>query len=143
MANNQAMHPLPAVVRRVMASLDLINPGFYSESFINLFSLVDDLSQEVVKAGLSVRGLAEAEQKGLLRAIKEERLGIDLNTLTKLCGWVSLAEADKLLSADVAKVNSVRNRIMHASHRLNREEAVGAGNVLLRLLVWLRSNPFH
>jgi hypothetical protein len=141
-SNGPAANPVPPVTRRVMSSLDLINLGFHTESFINLFSLVDDLTQEVVKAGMTQRGLGSEEQKGLLRAIKEERLRIYLCNLTKLCGWQSLEESQPELHDRILKVNTTRNRIMHGSRRLLQVETIEAVNVLLDFIDWLRLNPF-
>jgi len=141
-SNGPKANPIPVISRRIMASLDLINLGFYTESFVNLFSLVDDLTQEVIKAGLARRGLQKKAQKDFLRAIKEERLRMYLCNLAKLCGWISLEEGDKALFDDVLKVNSIRNSIMHGSRRLDRNEVIEAGNVLLHLIDWLRDNPF-
>lgn len=141
-SNGPAANPVPPITRRVMSSLDLINLGFHTESFVNLFSLVDDLTQEVIKTGMTKRGLKGDEQNGLLRAIKEERLKVYLCNLSKLCGWQSLEEGDKQLYDRVIKVNTTRNKIMHGSRRLRPDETLEAVNVLLALLDWLRSNPF-
>jgi len=141
-SNGPSANPIPPVTRRVMSSLDLINLGFHTESFVNLFSLVDDLTQEVIKAGMTERGLNADEQKALLRSIKEERLKVYLCNLSKLCGWQSLEEADKSLYDRVIKVNSVRNNIMHGSRRLLPAETIETVNTLLALIDWLRSNPF-
>lgn len=141
-SNGPSSNPMPNITRRIMSSLDLINLGFYTESFVNLFSLVDDLTQEVIKAGMMIHGLKEDEQKNLLRAIKEERLKVYLCNLAKLCGWKSLEEIEKELYRAVLKVNSTRNRIMHGARRLSRNEAIESSNVLLKLIDWLRNNPF-
>lgn len=142
-SNGPAANPIPPITRRVMSSLDLINLGFHTESFVNLYSLVDDLTQEVIKAGMTKRGLKEDEQNRLLRAIKEERLKVYLCNLSKLYGWQSLEESDKTLYDRVLKVNAIRNKIMHGSRRLLLAEAIEAVNVLLALIDWLRSNPFE
>ena len=141
-SNGPSANPIPPITRRVMSSLDLINLGFYTESFINIFSLVDDLVQEVIKSGMTQKGLTEDDQVGMLRAIKEERLKIYLCNLSKLCGWQSLEEAHKDFYKEVMKVNSIRNKIMHGSRRLQAIETLGAINILLELIEWLRSNPF-
>jgi len=141
-SNGPSANPIPPISRRVMSSLDLINLGFYTESFVNLFSLVDDLTQGVVKAGLDKKGLRGDEQRGLMRAIKEERLKIYLCNLSKLCDWQSLEDGDKGLFDRVVKVNGLRNTIMHGSRRLNRIESIDSSNVLLQLIDWLRTNPF-
>lgn len=141
-SNGPSANPIPPITRRVMSSLDLINLGFHTESFVNLFSLVDDLTQEVIKSGMTNRGLSEDEQKELLRAIKEERLKVYLCNLSKLCGWQSLKEARKDLYDRIVKVNTTRNKIMHGSCRLLSAETLEAVNILLELIDWLRSNPF-
>jgi hypothetical protein len=135
-------HPLPAVVRRLMGSVDLLNLGFHTEAFITLFALTDDLVQEVIKAGMGRKGLGAAEQKDALRAIKEERLRHFLTTLAKLCDWQSLQEAEPDLFRDLMKANSLRNKIMHGSARLTRKEATDHGQSLLTTIAWLTTNPF-
>lgn len=142
MTNGPSAHPLPPISRRVMNSLDLINLGFFTESFINLFSLVDDLTQEVIKKGLEIKGFSADDQNQFLRAIKEERLKVYLCNLAKLCGWASLAEEKPELYKTVVSVNTKRNKIMHGSTRLLRQEAIDSSNILLSLIDWLRSNPF-
>ncbi len=142
MANGPAANPVPPITRRVMSSIDLVSLGFYTESFVNLFSLTDDLIQNVIKSGMVQAGLSEVDQKDLLKSIKEERLKVYLCHLAKLCGWKSLKEEDESLYKKVVKVNTVRNKIMHGSRRLNREDSVNSSNVLLGLIDWLRHNPF-
>lgn len=141
-ANGPLANPVPPILRRVMSSIDLINLGFHTESFVNLFSIVDDLTQEVIKAGMSLKGLKADEQEKLLRGIKEERLKLYLCNLAKLCGWKSLEEADKELYANVLKVNTCRNDIMHGSLRISKDKTFDNSNILLKLIDWLRSNPF-
>lgn len=142
MSNGPAAHPLPPLVKQVMGILDLVNLGFHTEAFVNLFSLVDDLVQEVVKAGLVKKDMDNAQQKELLRAIKEERLKIYLCNLSKLCGWSDLKEANEELYRQVVKVNGVRNRVMHGGLRLPPSDAIESVRVLLSLIGWLRLNPF-
>jgi hypothetical protein len=88
--NGPAANPISSVVRRVMAALDLINLGFYTESFVSVFALTDDLTQEVLNAGMAKKGLDAEAQKQLLRAIKEERLKLYLTNLPILCDWKTL-----------------------------------------------------
>ena len=88
------------------------------------------------------RGLSDEEQKGLLRAIKEERLKVHLCNLSKLCGWQSLEEGNKELFDKALKVNTSRNKIIHGSRRLGRTETIDACNILIQLIDWLRGNPF-
>jgi len=138
-----ASSPVPIMVRRVMASLDLVNLGFYTEAFVTLFSLVDDLTQEVLKAGLARKGISRDQQKGLLRAIREERLKLYLTQLMVLCEWKSMEDDRPLLFKDLVKVNALRNKIMHGSVRLTRQKTLEAMTTLLNTLGWLRENPFE
>ncbi len=142
MQNGPAANPTSQLVRRVMSFLDLINLGFYTESFITSFSLCDDLVQNIVKAGLSNKGLSGSQQKEMLRAIKEERLRLYLTNLMKLIGWKSLEEDDSELFNKLMKINTLRNKIMHGDKRINRDEAVSSTNTVLSVIKWLRSNPF-
>ncbi len=142
-SNGPAAQPVPDVVRRVMSSLDLINLGFYTESFVNLFALVDDLTQEVIKAGMSKKGLSTEDQKALLRAIKEERLKLYLTQLVKLCDWKSLEDEIPELFKRLMKANELRNRIMHGSTRLIRQQTLESASTLIETVDWLRGNPFN
>lgn len=142
MTNGPAANPLPSVVRRTMSALDLINLGFYTESFVSLFAQVDDLAQEVINAGMARKGLTEKECGSFLGSIKEQRLRHYLGNVAKLCDWKSLAEADGELAKRLDKVNSTRNRIMHGSTRLGRDQAIDGCNTLLEVIGWLRTNPF-
>jgi hypothetical protein len=141
--NGPSTNPVPPLVRRVMGSLDLINLGFYTESFVNLFSLVDDVTQEVIKAGMARKGLSPDDQKGMLRAIKEERFRIFLTNLAKLCDWKSLEDEDSELYARLLKANSLRNNIMHGSTRLTRDQTIDSAETMLQVIEWLRCNPFQ
>jgi hypothetical protein len=140
--NGPAANPIPYVVRRIMGSLDLVNLGFYTESFVNLFALVDDLTQEVVKAGLSKKGISPQQQNSLLRAIKEERLKLYLTNLAKLCDWKSLEEENPEHFKKLMKANQLRNDILHGPMRMLRQEALESGNTLITTINWLRTNPF-
>lgn len=137
-----ATHPVPPIVRRLMGSVDLLNLGFHTEAFITLFALVDDLVQEVIKTGMSQKGLGEDEQEDVVFAIKEARLKRFLTTLVKLCDWKSLQEEDPDLFRALMKANRLRNDIMHGSVRLSRKQATDHGQALLSTIAWLSTNPF-
>ena len=137
-----ASSPVPNISRRAMAALDLINLGFYTESFVSVFALLDDLTQEVMRSGLSQRSFSKKEQDQFLRAIKESRLEHYVTLIPKACGWISLNEANEPLFKRLMKANKVRNGIMHESVRLARHEAIDSSNALLDTIDWLRTNPF-
>ncbi|MDO8507836.1 MAG: hypothetical protein Q7S53_04720 [bacterium] len=140
--NGPSTSPLPSSTRRILGSLDLINLGFYSESFITSFALLDDLLQETIKAGLKKKKMSKDEQEALIRGIKENRLAIFLSSVLKLCGWVSLEEENKELFAQLKKVNTIRNNIMHGSALLSREDALKSIGTILDVILFLKSNPF-
>jgi hypothetical protein len=140
--NGPSANPIPPAVRRVLAALDLINLGFYTESFVSVFALADDLTQEVLKTGMAKKGLYSESQKQLLRAIKEERLSTFLTNLAVLCDWKSLEAEDPSLFTRLIKANSRRNAIVHGSARLTRQETLEFVNTLLDTIDWLRQNPF-
>jgi hypothetical protein len=125
-----------------MASLDLVNLGFYTEAFVSAFALLDDLTQEVVKAGMAQKGLEAKDQKELLRAIREERLKHYMTSLMRLCGWEGLDEAKPALFRKLQKANTLRNSIMHGDVWLSRLETITSINTLLETIDWLRSNSF-
>lgn len=140
--NGPAATPLHPIVRRVLGVFDLLNLGFYAESFIAAFALLDDLSQLVVRAGLAQKQLTAKEQEKLLRAIKDDRLTNHLCLLTKLCGWESMDNAEPELFSALRKVNTLRNNIVHGSVRLDRGDAIESVDTVLACLDWLRTNPF-
>lgn len=141
--NGPAQFPIPAITRRIMGSLDLVNLGFYTEAFISMFALADDLLQEIIKKGLGKLGLAESEQEDLLRSIKEQRLSRYSTLLVKVCGWKSLEEENEKLYKKLKKTNELRNKIMHGSTRITREQTLNALDVLADFINWLGTNPFN
>lgn len=143
MVNGPSASPVHPVLRNVMGSLDLINLGFHTESFVSLFSLVDDLVQEVMKAGMRKQGINTKAQRSNLRAIKEERLKVYLCKLAKRYDWISLEEFDKEFFNSVLRVNTIRNRIVHGNRKLSKNDAIENSNILLKLIDWLRSNPYE
>jgi hypothetical protein len=140
--NGPAANPISPIVRRVMAALDLINLGFYTESFVSVFALTDDLCQEVLRAGLAKKGFDSSQQKAFLRVIKEERLKQFVTSLAVLCGWSSLDKDNPALFARLLNANTKRNNILHGSARLSRDETLELVNTLLDTIDWLKTNPF-
>ena len=91
---------------------------------------------------MTKQGLSSAEQKDLLRSIKEERLKLYLTQLAKLCDWKSLEDENQNVFKRLMKANSLRNDVMHSSTRLQRQQAIESGNDLIIAINWLRVNPF-
>lgn len=140
--NSPTREQMHHVLRRVLSSLDLVNLGFYTEAFVNIFAVVDDVTQQVLRAALKRRGLEAKEQEEFLRSVKETRLRLFLTTVMKTVGGRSLEDDEPALFKRLLVANSLRNRIMHGSERLQRAECIDACNSLLSVLRWLRKNPF-
>ncbi len=140
--NGPSQNPTPSATRRILSCLDLINLGFYSDAFITAFALLDDLTQEVLKAGFEKKKLSLKEQKNILRGITEDRLANFLTSILKLCDWVSLEKENEKLFKKLKKINTKRNDIMHGSVRLTRNTAIEYIDIILEILSFLRQNPF-
>jgi hypothetical protein len=143
---NPITSPVTPIARRLMSCLDLFNSGFYTDAFVSAFSLLDDLVQTTLEAGLGKRGLDSNQQTELLRAIKEQRLKHYTCTLAAICGWESLDKSNsdlyKRLIDRKGSTNNVRNNIMHGDTALGREQARQHINNILEAIAWLRDNPF-
>jgi hypothetical protein len=142
MINGPASSPTTPDLRRLMASIDLINLGFFTEAFVTAFALLDDLVQRVVSGGLLAKGFSSKENADFIRAIKEERLNHYLNSALKLCGWVNLRDENPTLNAKMLKVNALRNKVMHGDRELLRSESLEGVGVAWTLIDFLRNNPF-
>lgn len=140
--NGPAASPIDSVVQRIMSSIDLINLGFYTEAFITAFSLLDDLIQETLYAGLNRKGVKKEGQKDILRAIERERLKYHLTDLLKLVDWKSMEEDNEELLKKLIKKNTLRNNIMHGSIRIDRKTSLESVDIILHAINWLRGNPF-
>jgi len=140
--NGPAENPLSADHKRLFAALDLLNLGFFTESFITLFSLADDLVQRVVSKGLEDRGLNDDEQRALLRAIAERRLHHYLTSVIKVCGWESYEESQPADFRALMKANTLRNEIMHGDKRIFRQDVYASMQAIYELFNWLGANPF-
>lgn len=145
--NSQYNYPLSPHTRKLLNCIDILNKGFYEESLISAFSLVDATTQDTAKAGLKTLGLKEKQQENRIRAIKQDRLEHFLCAMMKSCRWKSLKESEPVLFrefiGDVKRsTNTVRNKIAHKDRRINKEEAMRHLDVMFRVLRWLSQNPF-
>ncbi len=140
--NGPSAAPTNLYVRRALAVMDLHNLGFYTEALLTSFALSDDLLQVTVLAGLAGQNMSKTKAKAFLRENEDDRFKHYTCTVTKSCGWESLTEWDLALYADLLKVNSARNSIMHGSLRLDREEASRYIETLFAFIAWLETNPW-
>ena len=102
------------VARRFLRCYELLEHGFFSESFIIAFSIMDDLVQEMLKAQLQLKGMADkSDRDSLLRSIKESRLKLYLGPLLKIISGRSISEIWSNSERAIDWVNKIRNNIAH------------------------------
>lgn len=135
-------NPLHPDVKRLMAAIDLVNLGFFTEAFVGTFALLDDMTQRVLTGGLAKKGIQKKDQAQFLRSISERRLDHYLNSVATLCDWTALRDVDRALNAELMKANKLRNAVMHGDRELSREEALASILVIVRVIDHLRLNPF-
>lgn len=124
------------IARRYVRCFELLEHGFYSESFIVAFSIFDDFVQQSLHSLLETRGLnTKTERDELLRGIKENRLRLYLGPVLKLVYgrdidsmWIGSRKALEWL-------NTTRNRIAHSAEPVEHAAAAKAIFVCLKILV--------
>jgi hypothetical protein len=136
------LFPADPVVKRLMCAIDLFNLSFFSESFITLFALIDDLTQNVIRVGREKEGVSNTKADKLRKEAQQDRFVFYLGDMSKKLGWTSLFEEDPELGAMFTEVNTLRNSVMHSSTRLRRDQAFSAIETLLLVLERLQTNPF-
>lgn len=137
---NPYAEPISTLSRRLLGIIDLFNMCFYTEAFVVAFSLLDDLTQRVLKAGMVSKGIKDPDT--LMSAIKESRLFHMLESLMPLVGYQPLSSASPELVDPMKKINKLRNRIMHGDLELTRQQGLEGLNTVFGLLGFLGKNPF-
>jgi hypothetical protein len=123
------------LARRYLRCFELLEHGFYSESLIVAFSILDDRVQGMLKAMLAQKGLSERQQDEVLRGIKENRLRIYLGSLLKVLTGRSVDELWPE-SADAIKwLNKKRNDVAHDGIRVNQVDAARSLYVCIYLFI--------
>jgi len=142
--NSPYNKPISNITRSMITAVELLNGGFYKESFVSLFALVDHLVQEVTKAGLKRKGLKKKDINDLMRAIeKDNRLHHYLCNLIPLCGWNSMEDKNNIPYNNLIIQNRKRNEIMHENETLFRDEAIKGFEIMNDVIEWLAGNPFE
>jgi hypothetical protein len=132
-----------AIARRYVRCFELIEIGFYKESFIVSHAILGDLVQEMINKFLKVKGLStDQSRKTLTRAIKEDRLSIYLGPLLKVIGGVSIEEIWGHAPQAIAWLNSVRNKIAHGGSEGDRNSACKAVFVSMKAVAALDNRNF-
>lgn len=103
------------VARRFLRCYELLEHGFYSESFIIAFSAMDDLVQEMLHQQLASIGLnKKSERDSLLRSIKESRLKLYLGPVLKIACGSSITELWENAEKALQWINGIKNQIAHS-----------------------------
>jgi hypothetical protein len=111
--------------RRFVRCFELIDHGYYTETLIVAFSILDDVVQSSLHELFAKRGLTRpAEQKDITRAVKEERLRRYLGPFLKLLTGRSIDELWRDATIAIEWINSARNRAAHAGAQADRRTAL-------------------
>lgn len=123
------------VARRFIRCFELIGHGFYTESLIVSFSILDDLVQTMLHNQLELKGMADKKQReALLRGIEKNRLKIYLGQLLYLIANCTVDELWENASTALTWLNGVRNKIAHGGHVVGHGEASKAIYVCVKTL---------
>jgi hypothetical protein len=98
---------------------DLLYLGFFNESLIIAFNLLDYCIQKTIKSLMT--NLTDSEKEYLLRQIKEQRLKTYLGPLFKTLTGNSFYD-NKITEKNLNKLNSKRNKIVHDGQNCTYEE---------------------
>ena len=114
LAKPHISNPTLPVARRFTRCYELLEHGFYSESFIVSFSIMDDIVQEMLHNQLEKKGLTtKTDQELLTRGIKEGRLKIFLGPLLKIISGNNVSDLWPKSFEALEWLNSRRNKIAH------------------------------
>lgn len=103
-----------------MKAIDLLDLGYYNESLIIGFNLLDHCTQKSLM--YLMKNLNEEEKKPFLRKIEHERLVTYLGSLMKLITGRSLFNTE-LSEKQFQKLNKFRNDVVHNGHLSTYEES--------------------
>ena len=106
--------------RTLSRAKDLVHLGFFNESLIIAFNLLDYCVQKTIKS-LMTNLTSDQEKEQLLRQIKEQRLKIYLGPLFKTLTGKTFYD-NKITENNLDKLNSKRNKIVHDGQNCTYEE---------------------
>lgn len=111
---------VPFEWRTFTRAKDLLHLGFFNESLIVAFNLLDYCVQKTIKS-LMVNLDSESEKEQLLKQIKEQRLKTYLGSLFKTLTGQSFYDND-ITENKLDKLNTKRNKIVHSGQNCDYEE---------------------
>lgn len=110
---------VPFEWRSLTRSKDLLHLGFFNESLIVAFNLLDYCVQKTIKSLMI--NIDNEEKEQLLRQIKEQRLKTYLGPLFKSLTGISFFSED-FSDKQLDKLNTKRNKIVHSGQNCSYEE---------------------
>lgn len=126
------------VARRFIRCFELIDHGFYAESLIVSFSILDDSIQTMLDTQLELKGMSDKKQReALLRGIKENRLKIYLGQLLYILTSIKLNDLWENANDALIWLNGVRNKVAHRGITISHGEASKAIYVSIKILTIL------
>ena len=130
-----------ATARRFVRSFELFEHGYFTETLVIAFAILDDSVQVAIRTLLGKHGVSSAgEQEALLRGIKERRLALFLGPLLTLLTGRSLADLWPDADDALRWLNKERNQAMHSGYQATRRTAALALFASMKVLVVLWRN---
>jgi len=140
--NSFTLNSVNPITKRMLSSFDLLNLGFYTESFISAFSLLEDLIRELTTTILNNQNITSSQKKKFFEGFRSGFLKNSVTVMTKISGWESLSETDQQLYSDFCNLINTRNNILHNNIQIGRNKAIIYLGVVIRVIDWLRKNNY-
>lgn len=112
-------------------AIDLLDLGYYNESLIIGFNLLDFCTQKAIK--FLMGNLSEEEKDSLLRKIEKQRLTTYLGPLLKLLKGDTIYN-DDLTYKKVSDLNSFRNKIIHNGETSSYDQTTVSLKVIYQII---------
>ncbi len=123
---------VPFEWRTFTRAKDLLLLGFFNESLIVGFNLLDYCVQKTIKS-LMINLSTDKEKEELLRQIKEQRLKTYLGSLFKTLTGKDFFN-EKITEKKLHKLNSKRNKIVHSGQNCDYEEVCESLEVIFHAI---------
>ncbi len=126
------------IARRYVRCFELLEHGFYTETLIVAFSILDDLVQEMLHDLLKEKGMESGTARNeFLRGIKEHRLRLFLGPLLKVVSGKAIGEMWPDAETAIKWLNEKRNAAAHSGYQANYSTAATAIYACIKILVVL------
>lgn len=141
LATPHIAQPTLPVARRFLRCYELLEHGFYSEAFIIAFSILDDLTQEMLHAQLQIKGMSsKSDRDALMRGIKENRLKLYLGPVLKITSGHTISELWPKAEKALEWLNKIRNNIAHGGFGADYHSAAVGIYACIKLLHTMHSS---